>query len=103
MEARDLTEVGIRMGWLSSWRRVAVETALFFFLSSRQTVRQTGTRGLNAECVNMKGVCGYEMAATTPTQTHTHTHTIVCFTLYRGMVQEGYNAVHKKEMKRRMV
>lgn len=39
MEARDLTEEeGMRMGWLLSWRRVAVETALF----SRQTGRHTG-------------------------------------------------------------
>lgn len=37
MEAKDLTEEeGMRMGWLSSWRQVAVETALFF-----QTDRQT--------------------------------------------------------------
>lgn len=75
MEARDLTEVGMRMGWLLSWRRVAVETALF---PDRQASRQTGTQGPTAECVNMKGVCGYEAAATTPTQTHTQLSALLC-------------------------
>ena len=45
MEARDLTEVGIRMGWLSSWRRVALETAFFFFFffqTDSQADRHTG-------------------------------------------------------------
>ena len=69
-EARDLTQVGMRMGWLLSWRRVAVETAPFF-QTDRQASRQEGTWGLTAECVNMKRVCGYERVATTPTHTHT--------------------------------
>lgn len=64
MEARDLTEVGMRMGWLLSWRQVAVETAHF-------PDRQTGTPRLTAEYVNINRACGYEMAETTPTHTHT--------------------------------
>ena len=72
IEAGDLTEEeGMRMGWLLSWKRVAVETVLF---PDRQTIGQAGTRGLTAECVKIKGVCGYETAAATPT----HTHTLCC-------------------------
>ena len=66
MEARDLTEVRMRMGWLLSWRQVAVETAQF---QDRQTSRQTGTWALTAECRNMIGVCGFETVVTTPTHT----------------------------------
>lgn len=78
MEARDLTEEeGMRMGWLSSWRQVAVETALFF------PDRQADTRGLTAECVNMKGVCGYETAAATPIRTRSY------LLSSNGMVQLG--------------
>lgn len=78
MEARDLTEEeGMRMGWLSSWRQVTVETALFF------PDRQADTRGLTAECVNMKGVCGYETAAATPIRTRSY------LLSSNGMVQLG--------------
>ena len=39
IEARDLTEEkGMRMGWLLSWKCVAVETGLIFFFPDRPTV-----------------------------------------------------------------
>lgn len=99
MEARDLTEVEMRMGWLLSWRQVAVETALFF-QTDRQAGRQAGTWGLSAECVNMKGVCGYETVATTPT----HTHTLYTEEWHRwDMVQSLKTAVSAEEMRTRAV
>lgn len=74
-EARDLTEEGMRGGCRhgdeSPWKQR-------FFQTDRQAGGQTGTWGLTAEYVNMKGVCGYETAATTPT----HTHTVICSVLY---------------------
>lgn len=45
--------------------------------------RQADTRGLTAECVNMKGVCGYETAAATPIRTRSY------LLSSNGMVQLG--------------
>lgn len=71
MEARDLTEEeGMRMGWLSSWRQVAVETALFF-----QTDRQTDGGWLLSVWM-WKGYVGMRQQRPRPSA-----HTLICSAL----------------------
>lgn len=76
---------------------------LFFLLPDRQSGRQAHGGWLLSVWI-LRGFVGTRWQRPRPhTHTHTentHTHKIICFTVYRGMEQEGYNVVHRQEMKR---